>query len=316
VLGYNGGLAVLGESADEKLAINGISGSQIDVHVVKADVGHVLTPLVITMARAKTDFSLANRLVTISDAEFKATDTGRTYTQPNATTNRNIEDCSNNSIVVRSSNYANFNAIPVPKGKGTITGIYTVYQTASYTTPQLIIRDTSDVKFYGDRCGGGGTGGKVILDDPFTDLNNWTAVSVTGAQQWAIATYGNPKPCASISGFSGGNNANEDWLISKSLDLNGVNTITFTFENASKYTGNQLQCYISTNYPGSGDPNTATWTLLPAVYDQSNAFTFTNSGAIDLSAYKNKQVRIAFKYTSTTSAAATWEVDNVKVTGN
>lgn len=40
---------------------------------------------------------------------------------------------------------------------------------------------------------------------------------------------------------------------------------------------------------------------------------FVNSGAIDFTAYAGKNVNVAFKYTSTTSAAATWEIDNVKV---
>ncbi|WP_317166988.1 hypothetical protein [Chryseobacterium bernardetii] len=34
---------------------------------------------------------------------------------------------------------------------------------------------------------------------------------------------------------------------------------------------------------------------------------------MDLSAFLGKNVRIAFKYTSTTTAAATWEVDDFKI---
>jgi hypothetical protein len=56
------------------------------------------------------------------------------------------------SLAVRSSNYADFHAVRVGRGRGTITGIYTVYQSASYT-PQLLVRDTGDVKMYGERCG-------------------------------------------------------------------------------------------------------------------------------------------------------------------
>jgi hypothetical protein len=39
----------------------------------------------------------------------------------------------------------------LPEGRGAIRGILTIYKSFS-TTPQLILRDTSDVMFYGPRC--------------------------------------------------------------------------------------------------------------------------------------------------------------------
>ena len=42
---------------------------------------------------------------------------------------------------------------------------------------------------------------------------------------------------------------------------------------------------------------------------------WVSSGNLDLSAFLGKNVRIAFKYTSTTSAAATWEIDDFKIKG-
>jgi hypothetical protein len=42
---------------------------------------------------------------------------------------------------------------------------------------------------------------------------------------------------------------------------------------------------------------------------------FVNSGKLDISNFAGKNVVVAFKYTSTDTASATWELDNVKVRG-
>jgi hypothetical protein len=74
---------------------------------------------------------------------------------------------------------------------------------------------------------------------------------------------------------------------------------------------------VSTNYDGTtAGIATATWTPLtftrPTVDD-----VFVNSGNIDLSAYDNNNVRIAFKYTGSKSGVTTTcQLDNIKITKN
>ena len=55
--------------------------------------------------------------------------------------NRNIKETS--KFVVRTSQYADFAAMPLPQGKGDITGIMTIYN----GTWQMLIRKYSDVVF-------------------------------------------------------------------------------------------------------------------------------------------------------------------------
>ncbi len=117
------------------------------------------------------------------------------------------------------------------------------------------------------------------------------------------------------AGGAGNNFANEDWLISKAVSLAGKSKAVVTFTTDVRYAGNALQVYATDNY--TGDVATTTWTQLPATLDtNTGAFgDWVSSGNVDLSAFLGKNVRIAFKYTSTTAAAATWEVDDFKIKG-
>ncbi len=157
-LGYNGGTMELGASLTEQLGVTGISGSAIGDHIVKGAVGNVVrdTPVMLSQVRSITAGSanrhLVGRLIAVRDVQFA--DTGVAYSAPSATSNRLLTDCAGSSatLTVRTSNYADFHSIGVASGRGSISGIYTVYQSASYT-PQLLIRDTGDVVMRGERCG-------------------------------------------------------------------------------------------------------------------------------------------------------------------
>ena len=151
-----------------------------------------------------------------------------------------------------------------------------------------------------------------------SNWNDWTKISVTGAQEWRLDTqFGNPGSCAVMSGFaSGSNNVNEDWLISPEIDLSSVEGAMLTFQTASRFSGNPLEIKISTDYT-TGNPNAATWTNLSATLDTNTAaYGWTNSGDIDISTFVGGNVRIAFRYTSTSSASTTWEVDNILILKN
>lgn len=93
-------------------------------------------------------------LVKLENVEFVPADTAELFADAVGlrTLNRTIQDCNGNTIVVRTSGFATFAVDVTPKGKGSITGIYTVFG----TTKQLIIRELSDVQMNDARCGGGG----------------------------------------------------------------------------------------------------------------------------------------------------------------
>lgn len=143
-------------------------------------------------------------------------------------------------------------------------------------------------------------------------LEPWTQYSVTGDQVWVS----DPSYGAKMSGYSGGAVVNEDWLISPAFDLSGtVTSASVTFGHAINYIEpadfpTNCTFWISTNYT-SGAPSTATWTQLTIpTYPASKGWTFVNSGTINApaSAIGNSNVRVAFKYTSDATAAATWGI--------
>ena len=262
-----------------------------------------------TLANAVLDPN-QNTLIEIDNVQFASSSLGRTLYDINSggyATNHTFVDAINGGApkIIRISQYATFSVDNVPAGSGSIRGVMTKYN-ADY---QFMIRKESDLKL---------TGGRQFLEDFTTGIGAWTNVSVTGNEIWTGSSYGNPSFCATISGYAAGNKNNEDWLISPSIDFTNKTVGKLIFDSATKYTGNSLQVYISTNYT-SGAPASATWTLVPATFAAVNSnFVWANSGAVNISTYAANQsnVRIAFKYTSTTSAAATWELDNVLITAN
>jgi hypothetical protein len=126
---------------------------------------------------------------------------------------------------------------------------------------------------------------------------------------------------AKMSGYATTNKANEDWLISPAINLSTLTSASLSFDNAYKFAGNSIEVFISNNYSGTGSPSASgvTWTALTGATLSAGNYAYANSGSLNLSAFLgtgNSAVRVAFKYTSTTTAASTWEIDNVKIIGN
>jgi len=148
-------------------------------------------------------------------------------------------------------------------------------------------------------------------------LGTWKQYNVSGDSIWRIdMIHGvGGSPCARVSGYSSTNmQANEDWLISPAMNFNLYTQETFTFQTAKNYTGPDLEVKISGNYDGAGNPNNFTWTPLTGTLS-AGGWVWTPSGPIDVSGTSSNAVYIAFKFTSTATESATWEVDEILTTG-
>lgn len=261
----------------------------------------------LTVAQAKNDANL-NKLIEIDNVQFSDTSIGKTYFDESVNnlggaTNHQISD-GNGSLIFRVSEFATFAGDAIPTGNGKIRGVMTKFG-SDY---QFLARTKSDIMLTDSRI-------IPVFEESFSStFASWVKISVTGTQIWTLdTTHGNPGACAKMSGFQSGNFANEDWLISPAINLAAFTTATLTFDTAKNFAGNNLEVFVSTDYSGSGSPSAATWTPITATLS-TTGFVWTASGAIDISALAgSNNVRVAYKYTSTTAASATWEVDNVKV---
>lgn len=259
------------------------------------------------------------RYITIKNVQVIDSDLGKTYSNGTSTTNRTIEDCSGNNILLRTSGYADFGTrdFPFPAsstevdlGRGDLTGILSVYEGVY----QVWILNLRGADFDNPRCDGTlPMKSEAIFKDGFETLGNWTAVDVLGAKTWTTTTYGNPRPSAY---FDGGRQANEDWLISNAISLKGYKDVFFSFETDGRFSGNPLEVYVTDNY--TGDVKTTSWTKASnAIFDTDLAgfAGFVSSGKISLANFAGKDIRVAFKYTSVNGSSTTWELDNFEVKG-
>lgn len=207
----------------------------------------------------------------------------------------------------------------------------------SYTFKAKLTKDGKVVNPDGSSIGGiedGGTGegGNVTPDDPSTpaaaqklpfannfkaatSLDPFTAVSLSGDRVWII-DGSEHKSGAKMSGHvSGVKTPNEDWLISPALDFTGA-TAPMLFLNHTIGFGSDMtteqQVLISDNYT-DGNPSAATWTQLTVTYPTGKDWVYVDSKT-DLKAYVGKKnIHIAFKYVSTDTSAATWEIGKMEV---
>ena len=118
------------------------------------------------------------------------------------------------------------------------------------------------------------------------------------------------------------NHATESWLISPYITLLDADDPVLIFDQASKFFSNfteELSVWGSTDF--AGDVTSCQWTHIPFNQDADGNYivpdgtdwTFYSTGNMSLAPFKGKTLTIAFKYTSSEQASATWEVKNVYV---
>ncbi len=303
-LGDYGGLVQLGYIYNSD--IGRIPDVLVDDHIFRDSLpGIAPAAAVLTIPTLTTDY--LSMLVQFDSVHF--TDPGLTFSESTGTTNRTLEDEFGNQILVRTSNYASFAANVIPDGTGSIRGILSVYN-GDY---QLYLRDLNDLVNWDDP-----TSGDYVLYERFSsNPTDWFIYSVASTKDWYFnSAYGN----MAITGSSSDAACN-DYLISPALNLSGVANPVLSFQSWTRYTdagfAQPVEVLVSTNYSGSGDPTSSTWTSLSATWSPTDSQTWTSSGDISLSAYSGQTIYIAFRYRSSGTASGSysaWQVDEFKIT--
>ncbi len=155
--------------------------------------------------------------------------------------------------------------------------------------------------------------------------DGFTQFSVTGAQLWACTTFGrdpnsttaSAPNAVQINGFAGGTNVvNEDWLISPAFNLTSTTFPILTFWSRTAFNGAPLLLKVSTNYSGTGDPRTATWTDINGRFPNLASDVWTEATNINLSAFKKPAVYIAWVYNSSADDGARWTIDDISLSNS
>jgi hypothetical protein len=269
----------------------------VDNNIVKLKTLCFLEPELVDIENINTG-SYVGKLVKLRKVQFQEQYVGTTYADKEGqkTVNTYIEDEYGNTMIVRTSGYANFAGDTIPAGSGSLVAIVSRYNTEY----QLFIRNTDEVQLTGRRFGDVDVifenNFDATLDGEFADAG-WQNNAVQGTATWKCqeATEGK---ILSVSGNSG--EQNETWLITPEIALQANSFLSFKTRMLTS--GNTLTALISTD--GTN------WSQLPANIAVSTDWAI--SGDVSLAQYSGN-IRIAFKFESPVGVAGKYFLDEVKV---
>lgn len=289
--------------------VDAIPSALFDTYILRGTMNNDVTPVDVDILSLNDSYQ--NMLIRLQNVQYIVGDTNKLYAPGLVSQNVYLEDCASNPIIVRTSGYASFANSPVENLNGEFVAVYSVYG----TDKQLIVRDLSDIKMNGIRCG---PYAKKDFEDGSATSGGWTIQQVTEpGVTWSTNTIGVDPSGGTTYGqcsnyYSSANHLCETWLISPSFDLTaGINPV-LSFINACNYSGANILVKVSSNY-NSGNPNLASWTTLSPILS-SGSWAWVSSGNLSLASFNGQSnVHIAFEYTGTNSDGKTWELDNIQV---
>ena len=156
-LGDYGGTIQLGGGIDSSLSyrpqLNGIATNLIDKFIVKGAFNQFIQPKIVNPEQLTDNMldTLQSTLIAISNVQFNEADLTKKLadaTKQTSAVSFILQKCTGSQVVLRNSSYATFSNVDVPKGNGTLTGVFTLYN----SDKQIVIRDTNDLQFTNNRC--------------------------------------------------------------------------------------------------------------------------------------------------------------------
>lgn len=163
----------------------------------------------------------------------------------------------------------------------------------------------------------------LLFEDFEEDLGVFTAYDMYGDQGWHQGVY-QGTTYANMNGYANGTaNQNEDWLISPGIPIEFdvyFESFDLEFRTAKKFDGDDIRVVVSMDYDGVSDPYdfADSWIDITDAFDYSTGdYVWVESGKVSLLDIiaDGGVFYVAFVYTSSNEAAASWEIDYVKITG-
>ena len=225
-----------------------------------------------------------NCLVRINGCKFDSKYIGQPLATNDQTMDREVY-INGATVIVRTSNYANFRSTVIEDKEYCLYGILSVYN-SEY---QLTLRTKEDIQ--------DAVNTQDVLVQSMTFNNNSLT---TGG--WSTSPNNNAWTFMSFQGddFIYHNSATsncDDWLISPEITLSSLNNMVLRVDHRNNVEGSPAtyyQVYYSTTYNG-GAFNEADWTAFnPNLNTYPSNFELSNE--LDLSAMNSNKFRIAFRY--------------------
>lgn len=280
-----------------------LSNFEPDGHIIIMANNQPIEPLEASISEICSGSIAPGSLVKLSNVMFTEKNT---FADPTTYGNRTLVDPVDYSktVIVRTSNYANFANDSLPQGTGEMIAIASIYN----STWQLLIRSARELKFDGYHP----TGELPYYQDFVSSFGSYTTYDVLGDQKWII-----DYETAKMTGYVGNTNyANEDWLISSGFSLENISAACVTMTYVARFfsnINNDITILVSSDYISGNDPNSASWTSVPFAWSESQDwYTFATTTA-DLSQFVGQKVNLAVRYLSTDVKAGTLEIKSILI---
>ncbi len=160
-----GGGTTIDNNGNEVLAF--IEPVLLDDYIIKGPRNQPVTPRKRTISEL-TPADLST-LIQLDSVQFTTDDAGQPFADAvnRISVNRMIEDCNGNTIILRSSGYAEFASDSTPTGNGSLTAVFSIYR----DDLQLYIRELDDVAMTTERCDTGtGSGSNQLSIEEVRNL--------------------------------------------------------------------------------------------------------------------------------------------------
>lgn len=328
-MGEYGGMLQLGGGIDRSdpqfPAILPLPASLFQKHIILATLHKMPEP--IEVGYDELHDSLHSRLVKLNQIQFAENDTAAYFGDwvNKATNSLSLKFCSGGTVYLRTSGFAKFAKQKSPKGSGSVIGIYSEFGSQR----QLMLRDTSDIRFTASRCNM--NSGYTLFYEDFEQypvpstiyIPLWQNIPELAKQEFQIQRF-QQNSFASVTALGSQESAICSWLLLPPLQLNNSTNEQLSFLTRDAFdNGASLEVLLSANYDGKGQPWKAKWQPLKAniANGASNGIgvSWVKSGNISLHGFKG-QVHLGFRYTgsdlgsSTSKRNTNFWVDDVKIT--
>lgn len=336
-IGESNGVITIGKG--DAVQVKQIQAAEYrDVVIRTAEVA-TITPKIVSLENlTKND---ENTLIQLENMQLNRFELGATYANESFDEFdgfRTIESCDSGiSMVLQTSTFADFKALIVPQGKGSITGIFSRDYGDDFSV--LILNSSADINFDNERCdpmeltcglaASVGTGNLIYEDfepqknNKPIEIDGWINYIEAGSEAWegysSTSSNASLGRSARFQCASSGDDSNIGWLITPAINLDAQDGETLRFKTSNSLADSSfMEVLYSLDWDGTeANITSATWGVLSAAYvvkDTDSFVPWFNSGSVDLSCATGT-MHIAFKFTGSGQDTfdGIYELDEISV---